>query len=245
VNPWPTPSQFPWEAADSDDTHSVVCTADPSTTPANLQPYLINAACTNLVGQLEPNAAAQLIQEVNSGQTVLTPMFVNGFWVLQATNALTGETHILATVQDEDGTSAGNGETSGGGSGAGPSGAQDPEEVVRLIRQVKDSGTKISPEKVTWIRQLEDSRIVWLEEGNDSSGLAHIVDGHADQFANKGVPVEQIPALIEQAVTQSPVIGTRSGGSIYTVEYNGRQFSMLVVVSHNGYIVSAYPITFP
>ncbi len=67
----------PLEAAYSSGTNPVVCAADPNTTPANVQPYLIDAACTNLIGQLEPDQAAQLIREVNSGQTILTPMLVN------------------------------------------------------------------------------------------------------------------------------------------------------------------------
>jgi hypothetical protein len=37
------------------------------------------------------------------GSSILTPMFVDGFWILQTTNTLTGGAKILATAQDEDG----------------------------------------------------------------------------------------------------------------------------------------------
>ncbi|MBL8094843.1 MAG: hypothetical protein JNL73_11815 [Anaerolineales bacterium] len=247
VTPGSTPDPYPWAPTDSGGASPVVCTADPSTTPANLQPYLINAACTDLVGQLEPDQAALLIQQVNSGQTILTPLYVNGFWVLQATDTLTGKTSILATAQDEDGSAVGNdgGAASPGGGGSGPTGAQDPAEAARLIQKVQDNGAKISPERVTWIRELDDGRIVWLEQGNDRSGLEHIVASHGDQFQTKGVPPADIPAILADAIESEPVLVFDSGEAIYSVSYGGNRFHVLIAVGDNGYIVTAHPISLP
>lgn len=248
VPPQPMPLPYPWEPTDSDGASPVVCTADPSTTPANLQPYLINVACTNLIGQLEPDQAALLIQEVNSGQTILTPMLINGFWVLQATNTLSGEKSILATAQDDDGDGLPNGTGStetGGTGGAGPSTGSDTETAARLIKQVQDSGRKISPEQVNWIRELEDGRIVWLEEGNPKSGLQHIVTEHGLQFQTKGVPIDDIPQLLAAAVESKPVVVYDTGEAIYSVSYGGKTFNVLIAIGGNGYIVTAHPITLP
>ena len=66
VTPQPMPLPYPWEPTSSDGTSPVVCVADPSTTPADLQPYPTNAACTNLVGQLEPDQAALLMRSDTS-----------------------------------------------------------------------------------------------------------------------------------------------------------------------------------
>ena len=118
-------------------------------------------------------------------------------------------------------------------------------EAARLIQTVQDNGATISPERVTWIRKLDDGRIVWLEQGNDRSGLEHIVASHGDQFQTKGVPLADIPAVLADAIESEPVLVFDSGEAIYSVSHGGNTFHVLIAVGDNRYIVTAHPISLP
>ena len=57
-------------------------------------------------------------------------------------------------------------------------------EGKALIDEVIANGYKISPEKVVLITRDPTGKIVWLEEGNSSSGLQHIIDRHGHECMN-------------------------------------------------------------
>lgn len=113
-----------------------------------------------------------------------------------------------------------------------------------LINEVIDSGEKISPEKVVLITRDPNGKIVWLEEGNASSGLEHIIDRHEHDFNRRGIAKEDIPEYVLEAVYQGNVVGTqgkRNPRTIYEFTYNGERQRIAVQVSSNGYIVGANP----
>ena len=75
-------------------------------------------------------------------------------------------------------------------------------EGQALIDEVVANGDKISPDKVLMITRDPSGKIVWMEEGNSSSGLQHIVGrgkvrshGH-DMNVQKFLPdtADQLPA---------------------------------------------------
>lgn len=111
-----------------------------------------------------------------------------------------------------------------------------------LIDEVIANGEKISPNKVLMITRDPTGKIVWLETGNDSSGLKHIIDAHGKDFNGKGIANADIPNYVLEAVYQGNVVGTqgkRNPRTIYEFTYNGVTRRIAIQVSENGYIVSA------
>ena len=113
-----------------------------------------------------------------------------------------------------------------------------------LIAEVIKNGEKISPDDVLLIAKDPNGKIVWIEKGNSSAGLQHIVDQHGSEFNGKGISNDDIPAYVMSAVTQGKVVGSqgkRNPRTIYEFEYNGKKQRVAVQVSENGFIVSANP----
>ena len=114
-----------------------------------------------------------------------------------------------------------------------------------LIDEVIANGDKISTEKVVMIKRDLLGKIVWLETGNDASGLQHIIKEHGSQFNGKGISNENIPNYVLEAVYQWNVVGTQGKKNpprtIYEFTNNGIKQRIAVKVSKNGYIVGANP----
>lgn len=56
------------------------------------------------------------------------------------------------------------------------------------MAELANSGVKYNADKVVAVVKNSDGKLMWLEEGNEKSGLNHILERHADQFAAKGIP---------------------------------------------------------
>ena len=113
-----------------------------------------------------------------------------------------------------------------------------------LIDEVIANGEKISPDKVVMITKDPSGKIVWLEEGNASSGLEHIIEQHGREFNGKGIANEDIPDYVLEAVYQGNIVGTqgkKNPRTVYEFTYNGEKQRIAVQVSKNGYIVGANP----
>ena len=113
-----------------------------------------------------------------------------------------------------------------------------------LIDEVISNGDKISPDKVVMITRDPKGRIVWLEEGNNSSGLQHIINEHGHEFNGKGISNDDIPNYVLEAVYQGNIVGTqgrRNPRTVYEFVYNGVTQRIAVQVGSNGYIVGANP----
>ena len=113
-----------------------------------------------------------------------------------------------------------------------------------LIDEVISNGDKISEDDVLLISKDSSGKIVWLEKGNSSSGLQHIVDKHGNDFSNIGISEDKIPEFVMTAVTQGTIVGAhgkRNPRPIYEFEYNGEKYKIAVQVGSNGYIVGANP----
>ena len=117
-------------------------------------------------------------------------------------------------------------------------------EGQALIDEVISNGDKISPDKVVMITRDPKGRIVWLEEGNNSSGLQHIINEHGHEFNGKGISNDDIPNYVLEAVYQGNIVGTqgrRNPRTVYEFVYNGVTQRIAVQVGSNGYIVGANP----
>ena len=117
-----------------------------------------------------------------------------------------------------------------------------------LIKQLERSGVKFSKKDMVFVTKDQTGQVVWLEKGNASSGLQHIVARHADDFQSKhGVSKFQISNHLNDVFTSGKIeysrITQKNGRPGYERLYshNGKYY-LLTGVGTNGYIVSAYPI---
>jgi hypothetical protein len=106
------------------------------------------------------------------------------------------------------------------------------------------NGVKFTSENVVSTGRTPSGQIVFLETGNATAGLQHIVDEHASDFANIGVAQSDIPSVVMQAVTGGNIVGYQGSGTgrpIYQVTINGQPQRIAVTVGSNGFIVGANP----
>ncbi len=115
-------------------------------------------------------------------------------------------------------------------------------EGKALIGEVQSKGYKISPEEVLLITKDPFGKIVWMEKGNSSAGLQHIIENHEIEFNAKGISNKDIPKYVLEAIYQGNVVGKqgkRNPRTVYEFEYNGKVQRIAIQVGSNGFIVSA------
>lgn len=118
------------------------------------------------------------------------------------------------------------------------------EEKNNLIAELKKRGVKHTPENIIKIAQKSDGKIVFLETGDESSGLTHILKIHKAEFADIGILEDHVPDAIINAVLDGKIVGDqgkRKDRPIYEITLNNQIKHIAVTVSNNGYIVCANP----
>jgi filamentous hemagglutinin len=113
-----------------------------------------------------------------------------------------------------------------------------------MLNELAANGIKFSPENVLATVRTGSGQVVFLEAGNSRSGLQHIVEEHADDFANIGVARADIPGILVQAITEGKIVGYQGAGfgrPIYQTSVNGEPQRLAITISRNGYIVGANP----
>ena len=120
-------------------------------------------------------------------------------------------------------------------------GADVPNQLKpqNLMEELASSGVKYNLDEVIAVTKTPDGNLLWLEQGNTRSGLTHILERHAEDFASQGV--DDIPQLLNDVVKNSPIkTGSNSKGLFADYVLNGNTYR--VAFGTNGYIVSFYPI---
>jgi hypothetical protein len=122
-----------------------------------------------------------------------------------------------------------------------------------LINELLQNDVKISVDDIVFITRDESNQIVWLEKGNSTAGLEHIINGngitsgHASDFEKAfGISKDQIPNYLNKVISCGKIIsnklikkGNRDGFErIYY--YEGKHY-VVTGIGTNGFIVSAYP----
>lgn len=124
-------------------------------------------------------------------------------------------------------------------------------EREALIQELEDANVKFTKEDIVFIIRDPTGQIVWLEKGNSSVGLKHILARHAKHFEKKyGIQSSDIPSYIQEVVRSGKMIsntvsvrkGRETIQKIY--EYQGERY-LLIAQGTNGFIVSAYPVKRP
>jgi len=129
--------------------------------------------------------------------------------------------------------------------GAGPKAARlGRSSAAALLDELRASGVKFSPDKIVAIGRDPNGKIIFLEIGDSKSGLQHIVNRHASEFAQVGIKEAEIPAVVIKAITEGRVVGHQGRGTerpIYEVVIKGQRQRFAVTVGNNGYVVGANP----
>lgn len=124
-------------------------------------------------------------------------------------------------------------------------------EGKALVKQLKNSGVKISPKDVVAITKDPDGRTVWLEKGKSGpggSGLKHILEKHAKEFQQQGISKKEIPQYLMQAIRHGKIVGYqghKKDRPIYEFTYEGKNRRVAITIGSNGYIVGANPTSVP
>lgn len=137
--------------------------------------------------------------------------------------------------------------------GFGETSGANANESWSLIKELERNGVKFTKENIVFITKDQTGQIVWLETGNKSAGLSHILDGdgvttgHAADFERAfGVSREQIPNYLEKVIRHGTVVdnkivkkGSREGYE-RTYYYEGKHY-VITGIGTNGFVISAYP----
>ena len=108
-----------------------------------------------------------------------------------------------------------------------------------LMDELMNSGEKCTIDEVIVVAKTTDDILLWLEQGNQKSGLTHITERHSDDFASQGI--EDIPQLLNEVLKTKHINKGHNQKGLYA-DYvlNGNTYR--IAYGTNGYIVSFYPI---
>ena len=114
-----------------------------------------------------------------------------------------------------------------------------------LIAEAQRQGHKISPNRVVRIARARDDRVVWLEKGDERSGLQHIMKPvRITNFERQGIVGDEIVDAIFTALVHGKPKGVSGGDrTVYEFSHRGQPRRMAISVSANGYIVGANPVS--
>ena len=115
-----------------------------------------------------------------------------------------------------------------------------------LVRKLEASGANFNRADVVMAVRYPRPGVpvAWLELGTHKSGLIHIIFRHAGEFIERGVASEDIPKLLNKALSEGKIVGQQGadgGRPIYETVYNGTTQRVAITVGDNGFIVGANP----
>lgn len=139
-----------------------------------------------------------------------------------------------------------------GGFGSGTKGAQDLK-TDSLIKELEKGGVKFKIEDVVFITKDATGQTIWLEKGNKTAGLEHILNGngkspgHTADFEKAfGVSKDQVSYYLNKVITCGAVISNKlvlrgnCEGFERVYYYDGKHY-VVTGIGTNGFIISAYP----
>lgn len=122
--------------------------------------------------------------------------------------------------------------------------AKTVAEAESLFAELTANSIKFTKEATQWIKRTPSGKITWLEIGNDSAGLQHIMLRHSGEFSSWGYTTESaVSDLVMKTVSTQAGTEISTGARVYDVVVNGVNKQMKVVTGSNGFIVTAHPYT--
>lgn len=119
--------------------------------------------------------------------------------------------------------------------------ANRTDEEKELIKELIESGRKVTPENIIMVTKDEENEIIWLETGNERAGMEHITERHLKEFEARGIKANQIPRFIETAIKSGETIEIKQNakGKTVLLKVDGKEYK--IAIGLNGYVVTAYP----
>lgn len=113
-----------------------------------------------------------------------------------------------------------------------------------LIQALRAAGVRFTESAIQGITRTVAGRIVWLETGNATAGLMHIMARHGAQFATLGLTsAQQVTQMIIRTLAAgTPVAVGARGAMDFLVRIGGDERLIRIVVASNGFIVTAHPL---
>ncbi len=117
-----------------------------------------------------------------------------------------------------------------------------------LLGDLINRGVKIDPKKVVFTAKDKSGQVVWLESGNEKSGLQHIRKHTKDFVSKHNIQDKHLVGHLKNVIKKGVVVSSRqktlANGKIGVEKiyrYKGKYYT-LGAIGTNGYIVSMYPI---
>lgn len=120
-------------------------------------------------------------------------------------------------------------------------------EMNAMINMLEKSGVKFTKENVLFVIKDKTNQMIWLEKGNNNSGLLHIVKNQKDNFKKAfNISENEIPNFLKNVMTNSKIVSNKTKiingkqGYERKYEYNDK-YIIVSGIGINGFIVTAYP----
>ena len=117
-----------------------------------------------------------------------------------------------------------------------------------LLKDLVKSGAKITIKDVVFTAKDKSGQVVWLEKGNEKSGLTHIQKHTNDFVAKHRIQQNRLVGHLKNVIKKGKVVsvtakplsnGLKGLEKVYV--YKGKYYTVSAVGT-NGYIVTMYPI---
>lgn len=109
------------------------------------------------------------------------------------------------------------------------------------IKKLENAGVKFNKDDLIFVANDSSGHLIWLEQGNNSVGLNHIVVEHGKQFADAGIAIENIPQILIETIKNGEYVGIQGRDrKVYKINYqSGEDIYVAITISNNGFIVGA------
>ncbi len=116
-----------------------------------------------------------------------------------------------------------------------------------IINEMIAKGIKFTKEMLVFAARLDNGRIIFLERGNDYSGLEHIKNRHASHFSQAfGVKEKELGTFLYDVIKNGELVtsfrnDTNGREGYRSVYYWKGDYVVIYAISANGYITTAMP----
>lgn len=117
-----------------------------------------------------------------------------------------------------------------------------------LLKDLIKSGAKVSIKDVVFTAKDKSGQTVWLEKGNEKSGLTHIQKHTSDFVTKHNIQPKHLVGHLKKVVKNGRLVSVNkkmlSNGRVGLKKiyvYKGKYYTV-GAIGTNGYIVSMYPI---
>ena len=110
----------------------------------------------------------------------------------------------------------------------------------KKIKKIENFGIQFNRDDVIFVAKAKEGKLVWLEKGNDSAGLKHIVKEHGKQFVDADISIDKTPQILIETLNIGEYVGIQGKDrKVYKVDIEGSNIFIAISIIDNGFIVGA------